>query len=46
MRWRMAILVCALCLMLTGCGHALVEAAPLRVGNPVLQATPEPSEHP
>lgn len=43
MKIRLALLLCALSLLLTGCGYWLVEDAPVQVGDPVIRATLAPA---
>lgn len=43
MKLRLALLLCVLSLLLTGCGYWLVEDAPIQVGNPVVHATLAPA---
>lgn len=40
---RLALMLCALALMLSGCGYWLVEDAPVRVGSPEIRATLPPA---
>ena len=41
MKIRLALL-CALCMLLTGCGYWVVEEAPIQVGSPVIHASSVP----
>ena len=44
MRFRLALLLAALAVLLTGCGYWVVEDAPVQVGAPAAQSTLPPLE--
>lgn len=40
MKFRLALLICILALMLTACGRWIVEDVHVQVGDPVVRTTP------
>ena len=45
MKVRLALLLCALMLLLCGCGYWVVEDEPVQVGAPAAQSTLPPLEY-